>query len=36
MRAYNQTMVYAPGSDAANEALNYSLNRYKRQANPNQ
>jgi len=35
VRAYNQTMVYAPGSDAANEALNYSLNRYKRQADPN-
>jgi hypothetical protein len=29
-------MVYAPGSDAANEALNYTLNKYKRQADRNQ
>jgi predicted Zn-dependent protease len=36
VRAYNQTMVFAPGSDAANEALNYALNRYKRQADKNQ
>ncbi len=36
VRAYNQTMVYAPGSDAANEAQNYSLNRYKRQSGQNQ
>jgi tetratricopeptide (TPR) repeat protein len=36
VRAYNQTMVFAPGSDAANEALNYALTRYKRQADKNQ
>jgi len=36
VRAYNQTMVYAPGSDAANEALNYTLNKYKRQNDRNQ
>jgi tetratricopeptide (TPR) repeat protein len=36
VRAYNQTMVYAPGSDAANEAQSYSLNRYKRQNGQNQ
>lgn len=36
VRAYNQTMVFAPGSDAANEALNYALNRYKRQAEKSQ
>ena len=29
-------MVYAPGSDAANEAQSYSLNRYKRQNGQNQ
>jgi len=32
VHAYNQTMVYAPGSDAANEALDYALTRYKRKA----
>jgi tetratricopeptide (TPR) repeat protein len=36
VRAYNQTMVFAPGSDAANEAQNYALNRYKRQADRGQ
>ena len=36
VRAYSQTMVYAPGSDAANEALSYSLNKYKRQNDHNQ
>jgi tetratricopeptide (TPR) repeat protein len=36
VHAYNQTMVFAPGSDAANEAQNYALNRYKRQADRNQ
>lgn len=36
VRAYNQTMVFAPGSDAANEAQNYALNRYKRQIERNQ
>ena len=36
VHAYNQTMVFAPGSDAANEAQNYALNRYKRQADKNQ
>jgi tetratricopeptide (TPR) repeat protein len=36
LHAYNQTMVFAPGSDAANEAQNYALNRYKRQADKNQ
>lgn len=30
VHAYQQTMVYAPGSDAANEALDYALTRYKR------
>ena len=32
VHAYQQTMVYAPGSDAANEALDYALTRYKRRA----
>ena len=36
VRAYNQTMVFAPGSDAANEAQNYALNRYKRQTDRSQ
>jgi tetratricopeptide (TPR) repeat protein len=36
VRAYNQTMVFAPGSDAANEAQSYALTRYKRQADRNQ
>ncbi len=31
VHAYNQTMVFAPGSDAANEAMGYALNKYKRQ-----
>jgi tetratricopeptide (TPR) repeat protein len=35
VHAYNQTMVFAPGSDAANEALGYALNKYKRQAEKN-
>lgn len=36
VRAYNQTMVFAPGSDAANEAQSYALNRYKRQTDRSQ
>ncbi len=36
VRAYQQTMVFAPGSDAANEAQNYALTRYKRQADRGQ
>jgi tetratricopeptide (TPR) repeat protein len=36
VHAYNQTMVFAPGSDAANEAMGYALNKYKRQPDKNQ
>jgi tetratricopeptide (TPR) repeat protein len=36
VHAYNQTMVFAPGSDAANEAMSYALTKYKRQPDKNQ
>jgi tetratricopeptide (TPR) repeat protein len=36
VHAYNQTMVFAPGSDAANEAMGYALSKYKRQPEKNQ
>ena len=36
VHAYNQTMVFAPGSDAANEAMGYALTKYKRQQEKNQ